>query len=160
EHYITGEKIPASVLEKLRELSVYNEGYACVRQLSFALLDMAWHSLKNETIPEVVAFERNAILATELFPQVEGTAISVAFGHLFGGGYAAGYYGYKWAEVLDADAYDLFRENGIFDPVTATSFRKNILEKGGSEKPGVLYRNFRGRDPSPEPLLRRSGFIK
>ena len=160
EHYTTGEKIPAEMLKKLRALSVYNEGYACLRQLSFGILDMAWHTIKNDTIADITAFERNAMITTELFPPVDGTNVSVAFGHLFGGGYAAGYYGYKWAEVLDADAWEAFRENGIFDRTTASAFRKNILEKGGTEKPGVLYRNFRGREPSVEPLLRRSGFLK
>ena len=160
EHYVTGEKIPEALLEKLRALSVYNEGYACLRQISFGLLDMAWHTIKNSTVADVAAFERNAMVATELFQPVEGTNISVAFGHLFGGGYAAGYYGYKWAEVLEADAWEMFRENGIFDRQTANSFRKNILEMGGSVKPGILYRNFRGREPSVEPLLRRSGFMK
>lgn len=160
EHYITGEKIPAPLLDKLRALSVYNEGYACLRQLSFGMLDMAWHTIKNDNIADVDAFERNALVATELFHPVEGTNISVAFGHLFGGGYAAGYYGYKWAEVLDADAFALFSEKGLFDSKTALSFRKNILEKGGTEKPSVLYKNFRGREPSIEPLLKRSGFMK
>lgn len=159
-HYLTGEKIPAAMLEKLRELSVYNEGYACLRQLSFGLLDMAWHTLKNENGTDVESFERNAMMATELFPHVEGTNVSVAFGHLFGGGYAAGYYGYKWAEVLDADAWEMFKENGIFDREAARSFRENILARGATEKPGELYRAFRGREPSVEPLLKRSGFLK
>jgi peptidyl-dipeptidase Dcp len=157
-HYKTGDKIPDSLLIKLKELSRFNEGYACLRQLSFGLLDMAWHTIRNENLADVTAFERNAMVATELFPETEGTNMSVAFGHLFGGGYAAGYYGYKWAEVLDADAYSLFQEKGIFDRETAAAFRKHILEKGGTEKPSVLYRNFRGREPSIDPLLKRSGF--
>ncbi|MFO7574408.1 MAG: M3 family metallopeptidase [Bacteroidales bacterium] len=160
EHYVTGEKIPGHLLERIKALSVYNEGYACLRQLSFGLLDMAWHTIKNDNIPDVAAFERNVMVNTELFHPVEGTNISVAFGHLFGGGYAAGYYGYKWAEVLDADAFALFTEKGLFNRETAASFRKNILERGGTEKPSVLYKNFRGRKPSPEPLLIRSGFKK
>ncbi|MBE0676696.1 MAG: M3 family metallopeptidase [Bacteroidales bacterium] len=159
EHYQTGVKIPAEIIEKLTELARFNEGYACLRQLSFALLDMAWHTIRNNNVSDVTTFERNAMVATELFPEVSGTNMSVAFGHLFGGGYAAGYYGYKWAEVLDADAFSLFAEKGIFDRETAISFRKNILERGGTIKPAVLYRNFRGREPSIEPLLRRSGFI-
>jgi peptidyl-dipeptidase Dcp len=159
EHYQTGAKIPAEIIEKLKGLAIFNEGYACLRQLSFALLDMAWHTIRNNNVSDVTTFERNAMVATELFPEVAGTNMSVAFGHLFGGGYAAGYYGYKWAEVLDADAFSLFSEKDIFDRETAISFRKNILERGGTMKPAVLYRNFRGREPSIEPLLRRSGFI-
>jgi peptidyl-dipeptidase Dcp len=159
EHYKTGEKIPELLLGKLKELSLFNEGYACLRQLSFGLLDMAWHTIKNEVTVGVDAFERNAMFATDLFPAVEGTNMSVSFGHLFSGGYAAGYYGYKWAEVLDADAFSLFREKGIFDRETADAFRENILEKGGTEKAAELYNKFRGREPSIDPLLRRSGFI-
>ena len=159
EHYKTGEKIPELLLGKLKELSLFNEGYACLRQLSFGLLDMAWHTIRNEVTVGVDAFERNAMFATDLFPAVEGTNMSVSFGHLFSGGYAAGYYGYKWAEVLDADAFSLFHEKGIFDRETADAFRENILEKGGTEKAAELYKNFRGREPSIEPLLRRSGFI-
>ena len=102
-------------------------------------------------------FERNAMSKTELFPLIEGTNMSASFGHIFGGGYAAGYYGYKWAEVLDADAFSYFQEKGIFNKETAASFRKNVLEKGGTEKPSELYRRFRSKDPSIEPLLIRSG---
>ncbi len=159
-HYRTGEKIPAPLLEKLRELSIFNEGYACLRQLSFGMLDMAWHTIRSDIANDVATFERNAMMSTELFPAVDGTNMSVAFGHLFGGGYAAGYYGYKWAEVLDADAWSMFSENGIFDRNTALAFRKNILEKGGTEKPAILFRNFRGREPSIEPFLKRSGFTR
>jgi peptidyl-dipeptidase Dcp len=160
EHHETGEKIPAPLLGKLKELSLFNEGYACLRQLSFGLLDMAWHTIKSEITVDVAAFERNAMFATDLFPVVEGTNMSVSFGHLFSGGYAAGYYSYKWAEVLDADAFSLFLEKGIFDKETAAAFRENILEKGGTEKAADLYRKFRGREPSAEPLLLRSGFIR
>jgi peptidyl-dipeptidase Dcp len=159
EHYKTGEKIPTALLDKLRELALFNGGYACLRQVSFGLLDMAWHTLKGDTGIDIAAFERNAMCVTDLFPPVDGTNMSVSFGHLFSGGYAAAYYGYKWAEVLDADAFSMFRENGIFDKQTAEAFRKNILEKGGSEKPGVLFSKFRGREPAIEPLLKRSGFI-
>lgn len=160
EHYKTGEKIPEILLEKLRELALFNEGYACLRQLSFGLLDMAWHTIKSEVRLDVDAFERNAMTSTDLFPPVDGTNMSVSFGHLFSGGYAAGYYGYKWAEVLDADAFSMFAENSIFDRKTANAFRKHILEKGGTEKAALLYRNFRGREPSIEPLLKRSGFLR
>jgi len=160
EHYKTGEKIPEELLGKLRELALFNEGYACLRQLSFGLLDMAWHTIKGDIGLEVDTFERNAMFSTDLFPPVDGTNMSVSFGHLFSGGYAAGYYGYKWAEVLDADAFSMFTETSIFDRKTAEAFRKHILEKGGTEKAAILYHNFRGREPSIDPLLKRSGFLR
>jgi len=156
-HYLTGETIPDNLIEKIRESLTYNEGYACNRQLSFGFLDMAWHTLTGEINTGVDEFERKAVASTELFPPVDGTNISVSFGHIFGGGYASGYYGYKWAEVLDADAFSYFKETGIFNRNTATSFRKNILERGGSNKPMVLYKMFRGKEPSIDALLERSG---
>ncbi len=159
-HYKTGEKIPEAILVKLRESLTYNEGYASMRQLSFGFLDMAWHTLKEPFNGDIVAFERAAMAASELLPAVEGACMSVSFGHLFSGGYAAGYYGYKWAEVLDADAFSLFREKGIFDTETASSFRTHILEKGGSREPDDLFRAFRGREPSIEALIERCGFSK
>jgi len=157
KHYQTGESIPVEIIRKIKEASAYNEGYACYRQLGFGFLDMAWHTVSKPVTEDISQFERNALAKTELFPFVEGTNMSASFGHIFGGGYAAGYYGYKWAEVLDADAFSYFQEKGIFDKETASSFRKNILEKGGTEKPSALYRRFRGKDPSIEPLLIRSG---
>lgn len=159
-HYRTGEKIPEEMLTRLRESLTYNEGYSCMRQLSFGLLDMAWHTISEPFTGDIVAFERTAMAPAVLLPPADGTCMSVSFAHLFSGGYAAGYYGYKWAEVLDADAYSLFRERGIFDRETASSFRHHILEKGGSREPDVLYRDFRGREPSLEPLIERSGFKK
>jgi peptidyl-dipeptidase Dcp len=158
KHYKTGKKIPADVIRKIKEASVFNEGYACNRQLGFAFLDMAWHTLIQPVRKTVGDFEKEATKKTELFPYLEDINISVAFTHIFAGGYAAGYYGYKWAEVLDADAFSYFEEEGIFNKQTAASFRKNILEKGGTENPLELYKNFRGREPSVDPLLRRSGF--
>lgn len=159
-HWQTGEKIPDDILIKLKQSLTYNEGYACMRQLSFGLLDMAWHTLREPFYGDIVTFERAAMAPALLLPHAEGSCISVSFAHLFSGGYAAGYYGYKWAEVLDADAFSLFRERGIFDRETAMAFRHNILEKGGSREPDELYRAFRGREPSPEPLIERSGFKK
>lgn len=159
-HYQTGEKIPVEMLHKLRDSLTYNEGYACMRQLSFGLLDMAWHTLEEPHAGDIVTFERSAMSPAELLPAADGACMSVSFAHLFAGGYAAGYYGYKWAEVLDADAFSLFRERGIFDNETAGSFRHNILEKGGSSEPEELFRLFRGREPSIEPLIERSGFRK
>jgi len=159
-HWQTGEKIPDDILIKLKESLTYNEGYACMRQLSFGLLDMAWHTLTEPPEGDVVAFERAAMAQTELLPPTEGACMSVSFAHIFSGGYAAGYYGYKWAEVLDADAFSLFRERGIFDTETALSFRHNILERGGSREPDDLFRAFRGREPSTDALIERSGFRK
>jgi len=159
-HYQTGEKIPENILLMLRSSLTYNEGYASMRQLSFGLLDMAWHTLRTPFDGDVIALERASMAPTEVLPYVEGTAMSCSFGHLFSGGYAAGYYGYKWAEVLDADAFSLFREKGIFDRETAESFRKNILEKGGSDEPEKLFRAFRGREPAIGALIERCGFKK
>jgi peptidyl-dipeptidase Dcp len=157
-HYKTGEKIPPGLINKIKESITFNEGYACNRQLGFAFLDMAWHTLDIDPAVSVDAFEREAMKKTELLPHVEGTNMSCSFGHLFSGGYAAGYYGYKWSEVLDADAFSLFREKGIFNGETAEAFRKNILEKGGSSEAMEMYRRFRGKEPSLEALLKRSGF--
>jgi len=157
-HYETGEKIPDEILAKLRESVTYNEGYACMRQLGFGLLDMAWHTLREPFTGDIIAFERAAMAPAELLPPADGACMSVSFAHLFSGGYAAGYYGYKWAEVLDADAFSMFRERGIFDRDTALKFQRTILEKGGSREPDELFREFRGREPSVDPLIERSGF--
>jgi peptidyl-dipeptidase Dcp len=159
-HYQTGEKIPAEILHKLHESLTYNEGYASMRQISFALLDMAWHTIREEFNGDIIAIERTSMGPCEMLPAVDGISMSCSFGHLFSGGYAAGYYGYKWAEVLDADAFSLFREKGIFDKETAASFRKNILEKGGSREPDELFIAFRGREPRVEALIERCGFKK
>jgi peptidyl-dipeptidase Dcp len=157
EHYLTREKIPAEIILKIKEASTYNEGYSCLRQLSFGFLDMAWHTITNPFDANISEFESSILAKTELFPPIEGLNFSVSFGHIFAGGYAAGYYGYKWAEVLDADAFSYFTERGIFNSETATLFRKNILEKGGTDKPLDLYVRFRGKEPSNDALLRRSG---
>ncbi len=159
-HYKTGKKIPGELIYKIKESMVFNEGYACNRQLGFGFLDMAWHTIEKDVIPDVDNFEKKGMKKTELLSPVVGTNMSCSFGHLFSGGYAAGYYGYKWAEVLDADAFSLFKKNGIFDRKTADSFRENILEKGGTAEPMELYRKFRGKEPSLEALLKRSGFIR
>nr|WP_321451726.1 M3 family metallopeptidase [uncultured Carboxylicivirga sp.] len=159
-HYLTGEVIPQELIQKIIDSDNYQSGYATVRQLSFGLVDMSWHSLSAPFDGDVVEFEKEAMQVTELFPEVEGTAFSTGFSHIFDGGYAAGYYGYKWAEVLDADAFDSFLENGIYDQETAKRFRKEILEKGGTQHPMTLYKNFKGKEPSIEPLLKRSGLVK
>jgi len=156
-HYITGEKIPDITISRIKEASTFNEGYACLRQLGFGLLDMAWHTITDPVHADISEFESEAMAKTELFPPIEGLNMSASFGHIFGGGYASGYYGYKWAEVLDADAFSYFTETGIFNRKTADAFRKNILEKGGTEKPHDLYLKFRGKEPSIDALLRRSG---
>jgi peptidyl-dipeptidase Dcp len=156
-HYETGEKIPGEILRKIKEASTFNEGYSCFRQLGFGFLDMAWHKISNPVNADIEEFESAAMAKTSLFPEIKGLNMSAAFGHIFSGGYAAGYYGYKWAEVLDADAFSYFTETGIFNKETADSFRNNILEKGGTEKPSVLYKRFRGKDPSIDALLIRSG---
>jgi peptidyl-dipeptidase Dcp len=158
-HYQTGEKIPDEIIGKIKEASAFNEGYSCFRQLGFAFLDMAWHTTDKPVETNISDFETGVSGKTELFPAIDGTSISASFAHIFGGGYAAGYYGYKWAEVLDADAFSLFTERGIFNKETAISFRNNILEKGGTENPAELYRRFRGQEPSLEAFLRRSGLI-
>ncbi len=155
-HYITGESIPESLVNQITETSQFGAAYACMRQLNFGLVDMAWHTLTEE-VDDATTFEQKAGEAVAIFEPVENTMVSPQFSHIFSGGYAAGYYSYKWAEVLDADAFSAFEENGIFNPVTTQSFRTNILEKGGSEHPAVLYRRFRGRDASIEALLRRDG---
>jgi peptidyl-dipeptidase Dcp len=156
-HYKTGEKIPAELVEKIKASENFLAGYLSIRQLSFGYLDMAWHTLEQPFNGEVKAFEETAWKKTQIFPVIEGTCMSTQFGHLFAGGYAAGYYGYKWAEVLDADAFSVFREKGLFNKEVAASFRKNILEKGGSEHPMVLYKRFRGQEPTVDALLERSG---
>lgn len=159
-HYLSGEKIPSEIIDRIRDASTFNEGYACNRQLGFALLDMAWHTITETFTGEVKDFEAGAMKKTELFPVDRDFCMSSSFTHLFSGGYAAGYYGYKWAEVLDADAFMHFRESGLFNTEVAGSFRKNILEKGESEKPMSLYIKFRGREPSMDAFLERSGLKK
>ncbi len=156
-HFRTGGKIPDEIIKKIREASTFNEGYACNRQIGFSFLDMAWHTITRPFGGDISDFEGRAMLKTELFPLNESLNMSCSFTHLFAGGYAAGYYGYKWAEVLEADAFRFFRESGIFNPEVAASFRKNILEKGESDKPMNLYVKFRGREPSMDAFLERSG---
>ena len=159
KHYKTGEPIPESLVERIVRSRNYLSAYYQVRQLQFGFIDMAWHTL--EELPEegTVDFERRVLDPWRTLPAVPGTAQSPTFGHIFNGGYSAGYYSYKWAEVLEADAFEAFRENGIFDRATAASFRKNILERGSSEDEGVLFRRFRGHDPEPDALLRKLGII-
>lgn len=159
-HYKTGEPIPAELVNKLIDASNFNAGYQCYRQLSFGYLDMAWHTLKNPYDGDIKDFEKNAMIKTALLPVTDGTNMSASFGHIFSGGYAAGYYSYKWSEVLDADAFAAFKEAGIFNKETAEAFRKNVLEKGNTEDPMELYIKFRGQEPTIDALLERSGVKK
>jgi peptidyl-dipeptidase Dcp len=159
-HYITGASLPKEMMETIRAMRTYNEGYATFRQLSFGLLDMAWHTLEKPFNGGIEEFETRAMAPASLFRDIKGTCMSCSFGHLFSGGYAAGYYGYKWAEILDADAWSLFEEHGITSRNAASLFRQNILEKGGSEEASTLYYNFRGREPSIKAFLTRSGFSR
>lgn len=159
KHYETDEPIPAELIHKIKNAANFHQGYQTVRQISFGLLDMAYHGSDPQKISDIPAFEKEVMKATQLLPEVEGTLMSTSFSHIFQGGYAAGYYSYKWAEVLDADAFELFLERGIFDRETANSFKHNILAAGGSEHPSILFKRFRGRDPQPEALLKRAGLI-
>ncbi|MBW3466521.1 M3 family metallopeptidase [Arthrospiribacter ruber] len=158
-HYETGEKIPASLVEKIKEASNFHQGYQTVRQISFGLLDMAYHGSDPKEIKDIPQFEKEVMKKTDLLPPVSETLMSTSFSHIFQGGYAAGYYSYKWAEVLDADAFELFLEKGVFDKETAASFQKNVLSAGGTEHPSVLYKRFRGREPKPDALLKRAGLL-
>ncbi len=158
KHYQTGEVIPQEYIEKLKASSNFMAGVGTARQINLGLTDMAWHG-QAPTGESVAQVEAKVAAQTEVYPIVEGTAMSPAFAHIFAGGYSAGYYSYMWSEVLDADAFDLFKQKGIFNKQVANSFRDNILSKGGTEKPMELYKKFRGREPQPDAMLRRSGLI-
>ena len=153
EHYETGEKMPAEIIDRIVAAQNYLAAYANVRQLSFGMSDMAWHTLTEPFEGDVEQFEQQAMAPTQVLPVVAGTAMAPAFTHIFSGGYAAGYYGYKWAEVLEADAFSMFKEQGIFNEEVATSFRENILSKGGTEHPMDLYVKFRGHKPATQALI-------
>jgi len=156
-HYETGAPLPIEWVQKIKEASAFMEGILSVRQLNFGFLDMAWHTYPHlERLERVDLFEQEATKATQLYPLIERMCISPAFSHIFSGGYAAGYYSYKWSEVLDADAFEAFKEGGIFNTEVATRFRKEVLEKGSSEKESLLYKRFRGQDPTPDALIRRA----
>ena len=159
KHYKDQSLIPMELVQKIKDQATFLEGMATLRQLSFGLLDMAWHSSSPDEIKDVVAFENEAFKGTDLYPSVAESCMSTAFSHIFQGGYAAGYYSYKWAEVLDADAFEKFKEAGIFNSKVAADFKEFILSKGGSEDPMVLYKKFRGSEPKPEALLKRAGLL-
>jgi peptidyl-dipeptidase Dcp len=160
KHYKTGELIPGELIEKIKAAATFMEGNQTVRQISFGLLDMGWHSVTEPVQTDVDSFEKSAMKQAEVMPGIPGTNMSTAFSHIFQGGYSAGYYSYKWAEVLDADAFELFKQNGVFDKATADTFRECILEPGGSEHPLELYKRFRGHELDVTPLLKRAGLIK
>ena len=160
KHYETGETIPMKYVEKIKESASFHEGMQTLRQLSFGLLDMQWHGSKSPgKISSVKEFENNAFADTNLYPEVAENCMSTSFSHIFQGGYSAGYYSYKWAEVLDADAFEYFLEKGIFNKEVATRFKENVLSKGGTEKPMDLYIRFRGKEPKPDALLKRAGLL-
>ncbi|UGS20686.1 M3 family metallopeptidase [Flavobacterium cyclinae] len=158
KHYETGEIIPQHYVEKIKESASFLEGMATLRQLSFGILDMAYHG-KSQTIADVKAFEKQAMEIASLYPDVVENCMSTSFSHIFQGGYSSGYYSYKWAEVLDADAFAYFQEKGIFNKEVATKFKDNVLSKGGTELPMELYKKFRGQEPKVEALLKRAGLI-
>ena len=159
KHFETGEVIPMKYVKKIKESASFHEGMQTLRQLSFGLLDMQWHGQNPSEITSVKEFENEAFADTKLYPDVIENCMSTAFSHIFQGGYSAGYYSYKWAEVLDADAFEYFLEKGIFHKEVATKFKENILSKGGTEKPMELYKRFRGKEPKPDALLKRAGLI-
>lgn len=156
KHYQTGETIPEDLIQRIVNASNFNIAYACLRQLSFGLLDMAWYTRTTPFNDDIRTFEKEAWKAAQVLPDIKETCMSVQFSHIMTGGYSAGYYSYKWAEVLDADAFSLFKEKGIFNKETANSFRKNLLSKGGTEHPMTLYKKFRGKEPDINALLKRN----
>ena len=158
-HYETGEVIPQEYVNKIKESASFQEGLATMRQLSFGLLDMGWHGQDPSNISNIKAFETEQFANTQLYPEVAENAMSTAFSHIFQGGYSSGYYSYKWAEVLDADAFEYFKEKGIFNKEVATKFKENVLSKGGTEPPMELYKRFRGQEPKPDALLKRAGLL-
>ena len=160
KHYETSETIPMEYVKKIKESASFHEGMQTLRQLSFGLLDMQWHGGESpEKINSVKEFETTAFADTQLYPDVAENCMSTAFSHIFQGGYSAGYYSYKWAEVLDADAFEYFLEEGIFNKEVADKFKNNVLSRGGTEKPMELYERFRGKEPKPDALLKRAGLI-
>ncbi len=160
KHFETGETIPMELIEKIKASATFQEGMATLRQLSFGLLDMAWHGTDPSHIADVKAYEQDAFTGTNLYPDTPETCMSTAFAHIFQGGYSSGYYSYKWAEVLDADAFAFFKEHGIFNKDIASKFKEHVLSKGGTENPMVLYKRFRGAEPDVSALLERAGLLE
>ncbi|EDP97727.1 M3 family metallopeptidase [Kordia algicida OT-1] len=160
KHYETGEVIPMEYIEKIKASATFLEGMATLRQLSFGLLDMSWHGIDPTSITDLKAHEKAAFANTRLFPENPKTAMSTSFSHIFQGGYSSGYYSYKWAEVLDADAFEYFKETDIFNKEVASKFATHVLSKGGTEHPMTLYKRFRGSEPKPDALLKRAGLVE
>ena len=156
-HYETGEPLPDELIERIVKSRNFNVASACLRQVSFGLLDMAYYTQTKEFTEDIIPFEKKAWAKAIITEQLPNTCMTVQFSHIMAGGYAAGYYSYKWAEVLDADAFSMFKKNGIFDPQTAQSLRDNILSRGGTEHPMTLYKRFRGQEPTIDALLERNG---
>ena len=156
-HYETGETIPDELLQRVNDARNFKAGYNCIRQVGLGLIDQAWHNISKPFDGEVLIYEQKAIEALKLLPEVAGTGITPQFSHIMTGGYSAGYYSYKWAEMLDADAFALFKENGTFSTKIAQSFRDNILARGNSEHPQILYKRFRGSEPRLDAMLQRDG---
>lgn len=159
KHYQTGETIPQEFIDQIKAAQTFRSGTATLRQLSFGKLDMNWHGTPMEKVNDVEAFEAESMKSFELYPAVTGSCMSTGFAHIFNGGYSSGYYSYKWAEVLDADAFEYFKEKGIFNKEVASAFKEHVLSKGGTENPSELYKRFRGRDANPDALLKRSGLV-
>ena len=159
KHYQTGEVIPQELITRIKKASNFHEGMATMRQISFGLLDMSWHGIDPTNVNDVKAHEEKAFENTRLFPEVEENCMSTSFSHIFQGGYSAGYYSYKWAEVLDADTFEYFQQEGIFNIEIARKFKDHVLSKGGTEHPMILYKRFRGKEPHPDALLRRAGLL-
>ncbi len=158
-HYETNEPIPAELVEKIKKASLFQSGWMTLRQISFAWLDMKWYTTNPNQIQDVDLFETEMMEIARLIPKESGTNVSCSFGHIFGGGYSAGYYSYHWAAVLDADAFEYFKEEGLYSVEVATKFKNSILSRGGTEHPMDLYKEFRGREPDPDSLLRRNGLL-
>lgn len=159
-HYETGEIIPQELIDKIKKASNFHEGMATLRQISFGMLDMSYHAIDPSSISDVKAHEDKAFEPTKLYPEVKENCMSTSFSHIFQGGYSSGYYSYKWAEVLDADAFEYFKEKGIFNPEVAKKFQETVLSLGGTEEPMNLYKRFRGKEPKPDALLKRAGLIE
>jgi len=158
-HYKTGEVIPDELIEKMEASTYFNQGFATVEFTAAAYLDMAWHTMKQPVEVDAEVFEKETLEGIGLIPEIVVRYRTPYFSHIFSGGYSAGYYAYQWAEVLDADAFEAFKETSLFDSATASAFRTNILEKGGTDDPMTLYVRFRGAEPSTEPMLRRKGLL-
>lgn len=159
-HYKTGELMPDNLIEGIKKSQNYLAAYACIRQVSFGMIDMAYYTQTQEFKAHIPTFEKKIWQPIKLLPTLPETCMTTSFGHIMSGGYAAGYYSYKWAEVLDADAFSVFQEHGIFDRTTAKSFRENILSRGGTEDPMTLYKRFRTQEPNIKALMIRDGVIK